>query len=265
MAEVSLAILQSASTGSKEESLESVRRLAARLKGQPDLVLLPEYMMFDPTGMPREEVYRQAEDLEGPTSTMISRLAEKLGACVLAHLFIRAPTGRVWNTAVLYNRDGGVLGLYRKTHLFDAYGYRESDFTEPGNELWKPLGACGVKLGVAICYELRFPEVFRVQALRGAELIAVPAAWYKGPGKEEALAVLARARAHENTVYIAVASNAGRNFVGRSMVVHPMGYTLAQAPPWQWVIETSINVDEIAGAREKLPVLSHIRKDIYQY
>ncbi len=264
MARVAVAIIQSASTGSKEESLESVRRLASRIRGQPDLVLLPEYMMFDPTGMAREEVYRLAEDPEGPTWREFSRLAEKLGSCLLGHLFLRAPTGRVWNAAVLYGRDGHPLGVYRKTHLFDAYGYRESEFTEPGDRLWEPVEACGLKLGIAICYELRFPEVFRAQALAGAEAIAVPAAWYKGPGKEEALSVLARARAHENTTYILLASNAGPNFVGRSMIVHPMGYTLAQAPPWEWTLEAEIDTREVPEARRRLPVLKHVRPELYR-
>ncbi|BAN90894.1 hydrolase [Aeropyrum camini SY1 = JCM 12091] len=246
--------------------MKSLRRLSSEIRSSPDIVVTPEYLMFDPTGLARDVVYRAAEDLEGQWSQELSRMAERLGACVLGHMFLRTSSGRVANAAVLYGKDGGIMGVYRKTHLFDAYGYKESSFTEPGDRLWRPLEACGARIGVAICYELRFPEVFRAQALNGGvDLFLVPAAWYKGPGKEEALSVLSRARAHENTSYVAVASNAGPNFVGRSMIVHPFGYTLAQAPPWEWVLEQEIDLSEVAKARNSLPVLKHVKPQLYSY
>lgn len=266
MSRLNIAVLQVASTREKDANLESVKRLASRVKNSPDIVLTPEYLMLDPTGLGRDAIYDAAEDLEGRWSRELSKIAESLGSCLLGHLFLKTPSGRVANAAVLYSRDGGIIGVYRKTHLFDAYGYVESSFTEPGDELWEPRKACGASIGVAICYELRFPEIFRTQSLvGGVDIFLVPAAWYRGPGKEEALSVLSRARAQENTSYVAVASNAGANFVGRSMIIHPLGYTLAQAPPWEWVLEHEIDLREIERARKSLPVLEHVKPHLYRY
>lgn len=260
--EVVLSVLQVYPRPAKNETIEAVRRLASKLHS-PDIILLPEYLMLDPTGLSREDVARAAEPLDGPWIAGFRRIAEETGSCVATHMFESAPGGRVYNSLVLIGRDGGVIGVYRKTHLFDAYTYRESSVTDPGDVLFEPVDACGARVGAAICYELRFPEVFRTQALRGAEVMLVPAAWYKGPGKEEALRVLAQARSHENGFYTLLASNPGERFVGRSMIVNPWGVVVAEAGWGERVLEFTADLGEVERARSTIPVLKHLRRDLY--
>ncbi len=263
MARVLVAVFQAAPRGSKEETLARIEEMASQLRVSPDIAVFPEYLMFDPTGMSREEAYRLGEDLEGPWVRGFARLAEKLGSCMAFHMFERSPTGRVYGSFVLMRRDGSIAGVYRKTHLFDAYSYRESSFTEPGDRLLEPLDLCGARVGAAICYEIRFPEVFRYAALRGAEAMLVPAAWYRGPGKEETLRVLAQARAHENGFYVVVAGNAGENFVGGSRVVNPWGHVEADAGWGEKVLLWELDLSEVERARETIPQLRHLRRDLY--
>lgn len=263
MAKILVAVFQIAPRGSKEETLRAVEEAAARIRVSPDIALFPEYLMFDPTGMSREEAYRLGEALDGPWVGGFSRLAEKLGSCMAFHMFERSSSGRVYGSLVLLRRDGSIADVYRKTHLFDAYSYRESSFTEPGNRLLDPLDLCGARVGAAICYELRFPEVFRYTALRGAEAMLVPAAWYRGPGKEETLRVLAQARAHENGFYVVVAGNPGPNFVGGSRIVNPWGHVEVDAGWGEKVLLWEIDTGEVARARETIPQLRHLRRDLY--
>ncbi len=263
MGRVLVAVFQVAPKTSKQETLEFIERLAADLREQPDIAVFPEYLMFDPTGMSREEAYSLGEDLDGPWVDGFARLAEKLDSCLAFHMFERSPSHRVYGSFVMMRRDGSIAGVYRKTHLFDAYSYKESSFTEPGDRLLDPLDLCGVKVGAAICYEIRFPEVFRHAALKGAEAMLVPAAWYRGPGKEETLRVLAQARAHENGFYVVVAGNPGVNFVGGSRIVNPWGHVEADAGWGEKVLLWEIDTGEVEKARSTIPQLMHLRRDLY--
>ncbi len=262
MARLRLGILQAAPRASKAETLRAVERLLESAR-DPSLIVTPEYMMLDPTGLPRERVYGEAEGLDGEWLGFFRDKAKELGVCIAATLFEKADDGRVYNTLAFIDRNGSTAATYRKTHLFDAYGYKESSFTTPGDRLFQPVDLCGVKVGAAICFELRFPEIFRAQALAGAELIVVPSAWYRGPLKEEALRFLAQARAHENTVYLVVASNPGSSFVGRSMVVDPMGVVKLDLGPGERYEEYEIDTGEIEKARRVLPVLKLRRPHLY--
>lgn len=262
MARIRIGVLQAAPRPSKTETLRVVEKLLESAR-DPSLIVTPEYLMLDPTGLPKEKVYEEAEDLEGSWLGFFKDKARELGACIAATLFEKSGDGRVYNTLAFIDKNGSIKAVYRKTHLFDAYGYRESSFTAPGDRLFQPIDLCGVKVGAAICFELRFPEIFRAQALSGAEVIVVPSAWYKGPLKEETLRFLAQARAHENTVYLVVASNPGGNFVGRSMIVNPMGVVKLDLGPGERYEEYEIDTEEIEEARKVLPVLRLRRPSLY--
>ena len=261
-----IGLLQLASRKSKDETLEALKGLLSRYAREPSLIVMPEYAMLDPTGLRVEEVSAVAEELDGRWMGKLRELAVEYNSCLVATLFEKpgdTREERVYNTAVVIDNKGRLLGVYRKSHLFDAYGYKESSFTIPGDRLFEPVEACGARLGLAICFEIRYPEIFRCQALSGAELVAIPAAWYRGPLKEETLHFLARARAHENTVFTAVASNAGGNFVGRSVVVDPLGVIVADAGPGEKYVEVEIDLDDIVRARQILPVLKLRRPELY--
>lgn len=242
-------------------SWEKVVQLAK--SSNPDLLLLPEYSLFDPTGLPPEEVYQRAVSLEDYVERLAA-IAKTTGGHVAGAFLERGSRPRVYNTTVLVDSSGSVVGTYRKTHLFDAYSYRESDFVEAGGELSGVYVVRGVRVGFAVCFELRFPEVFRELALGGAELVAVPAAWYAGPLKEETLQLLARARAVENGMYVAVAALWGQRFTGRSMVVDPYGVVLAELGTGERYREVEIDPALVEEARRVVPTLRLRRPQLYK-
>ena len=239
-----------------------VEKVAGLVK-EADLVLLPEYSLFDPTGLPAEEVWQRATTLEDFVERL-GRIASRSGAHVVGAFLERGPRPRVYNTTALVSPSGALIGIYRKTHLFDAYGYRESDVVEPGAELSQVFDVKGVKVGFAVCFELRFPEVFRELALAGVQLAAVPAAWYSGPLKEETLHVLARARAVENGMYVAVAALYGQRFTGRSLVANPFGVVEAELGAGERYREVPIDLSLVEEARKTVPTLNLRRPRLYK-
>jgi predicted amidohydrolase len=239
-----------------------VEKVAGLVK-EADLVLLPEYSLFDPTGLPAEEVWQRATTLEDFVERLV-RIASRSGAYVAGAFLERGPRPRVYNTTALVSPSGALVGIYRKTHLFDAYGYRESDVVEPGAELSPVFDVKDVKVGFAVCFELRFPEVFRELALAGVQLAAVPAAWYSGPLKEETLHVLTRARAVENGMYVAVAALYGQRFTGRSLVANPFGVVETELGAGERYKEVPIDLSLVEEARRTVPTLNLRRPRLYK-
>ncbi len=172
-----------------------------------------------------------AEPLDGPFCAALASAARDHQTAMVAGVFEPAPDGRVYNTAVAFDRQGNRCAGYRKIHLFDALGQRESDLVAPGEQ---PVVAefDGIRAGLITCYDIRFPELARALIDRGAQLLVVPAAWGAGLFKEEHWVTLVRARAIENTVWVAAAGQvpdldappvSAPTGVGRSMLVDPMG------------------------------------------
>ena len=261
--DLTLGVIQLAASRSKEEALARLEEFSRRVR-EADILVMPEYAMMDPTDAPLEALRASAESLQdpGPWLRALEGLAEEHSSCVVATYFEPAPDGRVYNSAVVISDRGEHIAWYRKTHLFDAYGYRESEKIAPGDRVFEPVEACGARIGLIICFELRVCELARLQALRGAEVLVVPAAWYSGPMKEEALHVLARARAHENTVFVAVAALAGGRFTGRSIIVDPSGVPLMDAGPKPSYVEVRLESWRLEEARRSLPILSLLRRDL---
>lgn len=229
-----------------------------------DLVVFPEIAMFtadDPT----VDVRPVAEPLDGPFVTRLQEAAANEGVAIVAGMFESAPTavGKVHNSAVAIATDGAVLGAYRKIHMFDAFGFRESDHDEPGDGRLLLFSLAGVRFGVTICYDLRFPELFRALAERGADAILLPTAWAHGRLKELHLSTLARARAIENTVYFAASDQTGGGMSGNSELIDPMGVTVASIGEGEGLAVGTVDTDRVAEVRRKLPSLQHVRHDIY--
>ena len=187
---------------SLEENLALAKVLAERAAAEKaDLIIFPEMFMALPEQGPSLD--KVAEPLEGPFVNSLAGLASKYGLHIVSGFWESEPGDhRVHNSAVILTPEGKILHNYRKIHLFDALSIRESDRMIPGDNLPPIFTINGVRIGVAICYDLRFPELFRNLALQGAQLIAVPSAWYAGPLKEEHWLTLLKARAIENTIYI---------------------------------------------------------------
>lgn len=209
------------------------------------LVILPEYSSYftDPLG---PSFARNAEPLDGDFTGALAAAAAEHGVFAVAGLVERTDVAHKFcNTLVAVDPAGDVVATYRKQHLYDAFGARESDWVVPG-DLDEPqtFTVDGIVVGLQTCYDLRFPEVTRLLADAGAELVAVPAEWVRGPLKEHHWTTLLAARAIENTLYVAAADHPPAIGVGASAVIDPMGVTLAGLGE-----TTGVAVAEVSGAR----------------
>jgi deaminated glutathione amidase len=258
-----VALGQFQATRNKSENLERIKELTqdARQK-DADLVVYPEAAMYH-LGLD-ESLVEAGEPLDGPFVSALSRLARSSRIILVAGIFESIEDhDRVYNTTVVIDADGSLLGTYRKIHLFDAFGYRESDYVEPGDGQVLVCQTGDLATGFMTCYDLRFPELARHVAMRGAKMIVLPAAWTHGLLKEEHWDVLVRARAIENTVYVAAADQVGAGTAGRSMLVDPMGIRIAATGEQEHVIVGTVSSERLATVRSTLPTLSHIRNDVY--
>ncbi len=262
MGEIDVSLIQLEARGSKRESLQSILKLIDKTRG--DLILLPEYSMFDITGLEPSVVEKGSEPVDGDWVKALSGKAREKGSCIITSFFERNPKGRPYNSVAIINEKGEIVSVYRKTHLFDALGYKESSYFTPGDELFNPIELCGVKIGVAICFEIRFPEIIRYQVLKGAEIVIVPSAWYRGIGKEEQYRFLARARAHENTVWVIAPILYGSSFTGRSIIVDPLGVPVIDGGYGEKILEYTVDTGAIERARKLLPLLELRRPNLYR-
>ncbi|POM27641.1 2-oxoglutaramate amidase [Actinomadura rubteroloni] len=220
------------------------------------VVVLPEYSMFTAPRMD-ERFVTSAEPLDGPFVAAVAASARKHGVHVVAGFAER--TGdpeRASNTLVAVAPDGDVAASYRKTHLFDAFGYRESDFLVPGPLADPELFTVDdLTFGLQTCYDVRFPEVTRRIVDAGADVLALPAEWVPGPLKEDHWRTLVRARAIENTIYVAAADQCGRAGAGNSMIVDPMGIVVASLGEAPGVAVGEIERERVASVRGVNPAL----------
>ncbi|MBD0292739.1 MAG: carbon-nitrogen hydrolase family protein [Jiangellaceae bacterium] len=253
-----VALVQFAATTDPVANLELADRL---LKGfdEADLALLPEAAMHD-FGPPELPLGPVAQPLDGPFVAGLAAIARSRGAAVIAGMFERADDpDRPYNTLVVIGADGALLASYRKTHLFDSFGHRESDKLSPGRPHPVTVDLAGVRVGLLTCYDLRFPEQARALVDAGAQLLAIPAAWVSGPLKEDQWTTLLRARAIENTVYVAGAAQCGPQYCGRSALVDPMGVVVAGLVEAEGVVSGPVELDRVTDVRERNPALQHRR------
>lgn len=222
-----------------------------------DLLVLPEGVMA--RFMDRKERIREAaQALDGPFVSRIRRFTSGRGLTVVFGIHETSDQARPYNTLVAV-RDGQIIAVYRKLHLYDAFAQVESEHIRPGEELPPLLDVGGFKVGLMTCYDLRFPELARLLALAGADVIALPAAWAKGFGKERQWSTLVSARALDNTVYVLASGEAGTSCIGTSIIADPLGQPLTTSSYDTELAVTKISAEKIHQIREKLPVLKHIR------
>jgi deaminated glutathione amidase len=212
-----------------------------------------------------------AEPTDGPFCRGLAEAARDHGIAVVAGVFEPGPGRLVYNTAVMFDERGTLAAAYRKIHLFDALGQRESDQVAPGDEpVVAELG--GLRVGVMTCYDIRFPEHARALLARRADLIVVPAGWAAGLFKEEHWVTLIRARAIENTVWVAAADQVpdpaepptrAPTGSGRSMLVDPMGTVRLDLGPRRGIAVGEVDMDVTAEVRAALPSLEHRRDDVF--
>jgi deaminated glutathione amidase len=212
-----------------------------------------------------------AEPLDGSFCRGLADTARNEGVALVAGVFEPAGGGRVYNTAVAYDASGELVAAYRKIHLYDALGQRESELVAAGSE---PVlcDLAGLRIGILTCYDLRFPEHARALAAGGAQLIVVPAAWAAGLFKEEHWVTLVRARAIENTVWVAAAgqvpdpaepATGAPTGIGRSMLVDPMGTVRVDLGPGRGIAVGQVDTEVTTQVRAVLPSLEHRREDVF--
>jgi predicted amidohydrolase len=281
-----VAAVQTTAGPERDANLEAAASLVEKAaRDGAELIVLPEY--FSVAGSP-DHMRRSAEALDGPTVTWASQLAKGLQVRILAGSFPertdpgRSADDRLHNTSCLIGPTGILEAVYRKVHLFDVQlggvTFLESATIAPGRELCvAPLGGSSAaggapapQLGLSICYDLRFPEVYRIMTLRGASVFAVPAAFTAatGPAHWE---LLLRARAVENQVYVIGAGQVGTlppgmpACHGHSMVVDPWGTILAErAEPTPGVVVADLDFARLVKIRSELPVLANRRPEAYR-
>jgi len=262
------AAVQLNSTNDKARNLEAAERLvrAAAADGA-ELVALPEKWNLLAGG---EELLAGAESLDGPSLGAARGWARELGIHLLAGSVSERGGEKAFNTSVLIGADGEDLAVYRKIHMFDVeaggVAYRESEHEEPGTEIvTAPLG--DLIVGLSVCYDLRFPELYRILAVRGARLLTVPSAFTLATGRDH-WEVLLRARAIENQAFVIAPNQVGEapphfSSYGRSAIVDPWGVTLATAPDEECFAAADLDLDEQERIRQSLPSLANRRPAAY--
>ncbi len=267
-----VAAVQLNSTRDKQRNVELAERLVREAAGTgAELIALPEKWNL----IGEAEVLREgAEPLDGPTVAAASSWARELGVHLLAGSIAERVEGeeRAFNTSALINPDGEIAATYRKIHMFDVevggVTYRESEHEQPGEEI--VVAAAGeIELGMSVCYDLRFPELYRILAVRGAELVAVPSAFTLATGRDH-WEVLLRARAIENQVFVLAPNQFGEapphfSSYGRSAIVDPWGVVLATAPDEQCVVVADLDLAAQARVRSSLPSLANRRPQAYRW
>jgi predicted amidohydrolase len=255
---VGVAVAQFRPGADQGENLRSMRALAetAVARGAA-LVVFPEYSSFFEPIMGQAFV-DAAEPLDGPFVSALGALASELGMHIVAGMLeATAEAARFSNTVVAMNPAGELVATYRKLHLYDAFGDRESDWVVAGAiEAPETFEFAGLTVGLQTCYDIRFPEVSRRLVDAGADLVLVPSEWVRGPLKEHHWRTLVTARALENTVYIAAADHAPPIGVGNSMVVDPMGVELVTIGEATDVAVAWVSAERIRAVRALNPALA---------
>jgi deaminated glutathione amidase len=265
MTRLDVALIQLDAGTDPEANVRTAARLAdqAAVEGAR-LIALPEYLQFRGS----DDGYRaSARPIPGPFSDAFAAVARERKVWILAGSLAEAgPHNRPFNTSILLDPAGQIAASYRKIHLFDVAiengpADRESDRVTAGEQA-VVADVDGTRLGLSICYDLRFPELYRALAAAGAEILAVPANFLERTGRDH-WAVLLRARAIENGAYVIAPAQVGGapGFPahGRSMIVDPWGTIVAQAPDEVAIIHASLDLDRVASIRRQIPVLANRR------
>jgi predicted amidohydrolase len=267
------AAVQLTATPDKAANLQAADRLVRRAaEDGARLVVLPEKWSVLGRGA---DLRAGAEPLDGPAVTWAREIARELGIELVAGSISERVEGddKLRNTSLHIGPDGDIKATYRKMHMFDVEVggtvYRESEHEAPGDDVVVSTTADGVELGLTVCYDIRFPELYRILAVRGARIVTIPAA-FTVPTTRDHWEVLVRARAIEDQCFVIAANQFGTHVEGlasggRSMIVDPWGLLLAQAADAQTVITADLDLDAQAAIRTRLPSLANRRPAAYRW
>jgi deaminated glutathione amidase len=271
-----VALVQMNSSEDKDENLKlSLDFVKEAAKKKASLICFPEFQMaFSPRSQSVKELTKIAETIDDSNFVLkLGEAARRNRINIIATLYekntknsrttVKQFDNRVYDTAVIINSNGVIYSVYRKLHLYDALGFRESAKMIAGNSIEKPVKMSAGNIGLMICYDIRFPEVSRILAINGADILAVPSAWVHGIMKEEHWQTILKARAIENGSYVVAPDQVGHIFSGRSMVVDPFGVVILDMGNREGMEVIEIDKSRILKARESLPLLKNRRTDVY--
>jgi deaminated glutathione amidase len=261
-----VAVAQIRSSIVKEENLRTALGLIKDAKSKSaELIAFPEFLMaFSPAGQSAEELGELAESVDGPFVNSLRDAARDASVSVAATIYETCSLGnRVYDTAVWIDAGGRLLSVYRKLHLYDAFGFKESDKFHPGEDMALPVKSGENCFGMMICYDLRFPELARLLTLAGANVIVAPSGWVQGDLKLEHWQTMIKARALENGCYLIAPGQVGNIYIGHSMVADPLSRTIVDLGNKEGFEVVNLDLKLVAETREKLPLLKNRRTDVY--
>lgn len=265
-----ISIVQMRSSEDKMENLElSVDFIREAAKKKSNLICFPEFQMaYSPESQSVNQLSEIAESVnDGNFITTLRKAAKVNKISIISTIYEKSNNGsdnRVYDTVVLIDSKGEISSVYRKLHLYDALGFKESDKMMAGNMIEKPVKTSVGNIGLMICYDIRFPEMSRILTVNGADILVVPSAWVYGIMKEDHWRTMIMARAIENGSYIIAPDQVGNIFSGRSMVADPFGTVLLDMGDKQGMDVVEIDKSRVMKVRESLPLLKNRRLDIYR-
>jgi predicted amidohydrolase len=263
---VKVAVIQFKSSVNKDTNLKKIiHYITSAAKNNAALVAFPEFMMFYTTSSQTpKQLSSLAETVNGDFVSTIARTAKENHIQVVGSFYEKSrKKDRVYDTSFVIDKSGKILSTYRKIHLYDALGFRESTKMISGSKIAKPVKTSIGKIGMMICYDLRFPEMSRSLASSGSEVLVVPSAWVRGKMKEEHWITINKTRAMENGCYVIAPDQVGNIYCGRSLVVDPFGKILLDMKKREGTGYVDINLKKIKEIRKVLPLLKNRRTDIY--
>lgn len=244
------------------------------------MICFPEFQMaFSPSSQTSKELFYLSESIEGDFIKGLCISAKKNNISVLGTIYERACSDpnlseslndknidnkfHVYDTVVYINNKGLVKSVYRKIHLYDALNFQESKKLLSGNEIFTPIDSPLGKMGILICYDLRFPELSRLMTLEGSLVLISPSGWVQGTMKEDHWLTMCKARSIENGVYLIAPNQVGNIFCGRSLVVDPFGMVILDMGNKEGMDIVDLDIERITTVRNDLPLLNHRRTDLY--
>ena len=261
-----VAVVQFRASTKKEINLQKIISCISKAATkQATLCTFPEFMMFYTSSkQTSKQLAKLSEPINGNFVSSIARAAKENKIQVVGSFYEKSEKkDRVYDTSFVIDKNGKVISTYRKIHLYDALGFRESDKLAPGSKIAKPVKTSVGKIGMMICYDLRFPEMSRSLAAAGSEVLVAPSAWVKGKMKEEHWLTINKARAIENGCYVIAPDQVGNIYCGRSIVVDPYGKILLDMKKKQGMGCVTIDLEKVKDTRKVLPLLRNRRTDVY--
>ncbi|MCH8859573.1 MAG: carbon-nitrogen hydrolase family protein [Thaumarchaeota archaeon] len=261
-----IAIVQFKASTDKNKNLKRILNYIQNAsKRGAQLCAFPEFMMFyTSSSQSPAKLASLAETINGPFVKSIANAAKENSIQVVGTFYEKSrKKNRVYDTAFLVSKSGKIVSTYRKIHLYDALGFKESNKITPGSKIMSPTRTSIGKLGMLICYDLRFPEMSRTLAAAGSEILVAPSAWVKGKMKEEHWITINKTRAIENGCYIIAPDQVGNIYCGRSIAVDPFGKILLDMKKRQGIGIVDISLAKVKQTRRILPLLKNRRTDLY--